>query len=67
MEAAAHHGSIEKKTADPFLEDLWHEYGFTGRPPFENSPAENRLKKACEEYTQIVMRELKSSYKPRAE
>lgn len=66
MEALAHRGE-EKKPIDPFLEELWHEYGFAGRPPFQNSSAESRLKDNCGEYTRIVLRELRSSYQPGSE
>jgi hypothetical protein len=47
-------GNSSEKRRDPILEDLWLEYNFLGRAPFAGSVAENRLKEACEEYSNCI-------------
>jgi hypothetical protein len=49
----------QEKTRDPFLEELWMEYGFKGHPPFVGSIAENRLKEACNKYANFIDRRSK--------
>jgi hypothetical protein len=46
--------STQEKSYDPFLEELWFEYGFHGKPPFAGSIAENKLKEACDKYADCV-------------
>lgn len=43
-----------EKTYEPFLQELWEEYGFRGKPPFAESVAEKRLKEACDKYANFV-------------
>ncbi|MFA6270079.1 MAG: hypothetical protein WC657_02625 [Candidatus Paceibacterota bacterium] len=45
-----------EKNRDPFLEELWSEYGFRGKPPFADSVAEKRLKESCNSYANFVDR-----------
>jgi len=42
------------KSYEPFLEEIWSEYGFPGHPPFKDSVAENRLKEACDKYANFI-------------
>lgn len=43
-----------EKNREPFLEELWAEYGFKGEPPFAGSVAEARLKEVCNRYADFV-------------
>jgi hypothetical protein len=42
------------KEPDPYLESLWDEYDFSGKPPFAGSVAEQRLREACEKYANLM-------------
>lgn len=46
--------NVPEKNRDPFLEELWMEYGFHGKPPFVGSIAEKRLKETCDKYADCV-------------
>lgn len=43
-----------EKKYESFLHELWQEYDFPGKPPFEDSVAEKRLKEACDKYANFV-------------
>jgi|GEM_PF-3224834 len=44
----------QEKSYEPFLEELWGEYDFAGRPPFAGSVAEAKLKEACDKYANFI-------------
>ena len=44
----------QEKSRDPFLEELWSEYGFRGKAPFAGSVAEKRLKDVCNSYANFI-------------
>jgi hypothetical protein len=46
--------NLSEKKCDPFLEELWIEYNFHGKPPFAGSVAEKRLKEICGKYANFL-------------
>jgi len=50
MEGQPLNTNNKEKRREPFLQELWIEYGFPGRPPFADSIAEKRLKETCDKY-----------------
>jgi ribosomal protein S8E len=43
------------KEYDRALLNLWSKYKFLGKPPFKDSPAEQRLKETCEKYYKLMV------------
>ena len=43
-----------EKSYEPFLKEIWAEYGFHGNPPFSGSLAEERLKETCDRYADFM-------------
>lgn len=50
MEGLSNFSKKIEKSYDPYLEELWGEYDFPGRPPYEGSDAEKRLRQVCSQY-----------------
>jgi hypothetical protein len=44
----------QEKERDEYLNMLWDDYGFPGKPPFKESAAEKRLKSTCEAYSVFI-------------
>ncbi len=43
------------KEYDHALLNLWKKYKFSGKPPFKDSPAEQRLRETCEKYYKLMV------------
>lgn len=54
MEGLNNNLNTQEKKYEPFLEELWEEYGFKGKPPYLGSLAEKRLKDVCDQYANSV-------------
>lgn len=53
MESLSRPEKQEKET-DPFLQVLWGDYEFSGKPPYVDSLAETRLKNICAKYAVLM-------------
>ena|SRR3989344_4606311 len=53
MESFSRPNKQEKET-DQFLQVLWGDYEFSGRPPYVGSLAETRLKSICGKYAVLM-------------